>query len=114
VNDPLAGEFVWTREQNRHAWADVRGDLDRADPRLGYLSPLLAADLSGLPPALILVGALDLFRDENIAYARRFWWVGVSGNLLVYAGGVRGLDLLPSALADRVRRDRIEGVRRII
>jgi len=113
-NDPLTGEFVWTRAQNRHAWAAVRGDLAADDPRLGYLSPSLATDLSRLPPALILTGALDLFRDEDIAYAQRLWRAGVRADLLVYAGAVHGFDLLPSALADCARSDMIEKVRRII
>ena len=39
-----------------------------SDPRV---SPLRASDLSGLPPAVIIVGALDPLRDEAVRYAER-------------------------------------------
>ncbi len=41
-------------------------DIDPADPRV---SPLLADDLSGLPPALIAVAGFDPLRDEGERYA---------------------------------------------
>jgi acetyl esterase len=40
--------------------------LDAADPRI---SPLLADDLAGLPPAMVLTGGFDPLRDEGNQYA---------------------------------------------
>lgn len=113
-DDPTTGEFVWTRAQNRHAWAAVRGPLREDDPRFGYLSPAFMKDLSGLPPTIITTGALDLFRDEDVTFAHRLWQAAVSTDLIVYARAVHGFDLLASPLAERAYRDRIEGVRRLL
>lgn len=49
-------------------------------------APLLADDLSGLPPALILVGAYDALRDDGVTYAERLIEAGVETTLVEYSG----------------------------
>nr|WP_298796357.1 alpha/beta hydrolase [uncultured Acetobacter sp.] len=112
-DDPTTGEFVWTRAQNRHAWAAVRGNLPANDPLFGYLSPAFMKDLSGLPPTLITTGSLDLFRDEDVTFAHRLWQAAVPTDLIVYANAVHGFDLLASPLAERAHRDVTDGIRRL-
>ncbi len=49
--------------------------LDASDPRV---SPLLADDLTGLPPALVLTGGFDPLRDEGQQYADAMRAAGVT------------------------------------
>lgn len=50
---------------------------DAARRREAYASPLLAGDLSGLPPTVVLTGERDVLRPEGDAYARRLEAAGV-------------------------------------
>ena len=89
IQDPR----VWNRESNRLAWEAYLGG---AEPTI-YSSPALAEDVSGLPPTHINVGSLDLFLDEDIAYAQALQRAGVSCELHVYPGAFHGSN---SFLAD--------------
>src|SRR5262249_47185646 len=64
----FADGFFLTREQID--WFDVhyfpRSGADPLDPRR---YPLRAADLSGLPPALVVTAGFDPLRDQGEAYA---------------------------------------------
>jgi acetyl esterase len=66
-----------------------------------YASPLLAADLSGLPPAYVLTCECDPLRDEGEAYARRLSEAGSSVDGHRVPGHVHGslyaTRFLPSA-----------------
>ena len=95
--NPVTGEFIWTRASNRFGWSALRGAYAADDQRRGWFSPSLADDLSGLPPAYIATGSLDLFFDENLDYARRLAAAGVPVDLHSYAGAIHAFNAIPTA-----------------
>lgn len=94
---PHTGEFIWTRSHNQFGWEALRGDYACDDARAGWFSPALAQDLAGLPPTFIATGALDLFLEEDIEYARRLAEVGVPVELHVYPGAFHAFNIMPTA-----------------
>ena len=83
---------VWPRANNLIAWRAYLGTEPGADDISPYAAAFRAEDLSGLAPAFIGVGTVDLFRDENIAYARRLMDHGVPTELHVYRDGFHAFD----------------------
>lgn len=64
--------------------------------------PARVATVADLPPAWIGVGALDLFVEEDMEYARRLVHAGVATELLVVRGAFHGFDLVvPDAEASK-------------
>jgi acetyl esterase len=63
-------DLNWFRENYLHG-----AEVDAADPRV---SPLLADDLSGLPPAMVLTAGFDPLRDEGNQYAEAMRAAGVT------------------------------------
>ncbi len=61
----------------------LQGKADATDP---YVSPLLADDLGGLPPALIIEAEYDYLRLEGEAYGRKLIRSGVSARMIRYNG----------------------------
>jgi triacylglycerol lipase len=87
---PYCGEFVWPAANNRYGWGALLGMAPGGPDTPAGASPSRVADLAGLPPAFIAVGALDLFLEEDIEYARRLTRAGVPVELHVTAGAFHG------------------------
>ena len=85
---------VWNRKCNIAGWSALLGKPAGSDDVSPYASPARAEDLSGLPPAFIIVGELDLFVDESIDYAVRLIQAGVPTELHVFAGAFHGSELM--------------------
>jgi len=105
LHDTPSGQYtnhpVWDQGTSFSAWEmylDGTPGLD-ASP---YAAASRATDLSGLPPAYICVGTEDLFRDEDIDYARRLIDAGVPCELAVFPGMYHGGDMfVPQARISR-------------
>jgi len=111
--NPYVGEYLWTPETNRFGWSCYLG-RDPGGPDIpAYAAAARAENLSGLPAAFIAVGALDLFLEENLDYARRLLRVGVPVELHVYPGAFHGFQLAANAaIAMAADRDSLEALRR--
>ncbi|TDU01896.1 acetyl esterase [Streptomyces sp. 846.5] len=81
----FAGKFGNVSRAAQHWFMDnyLTDKQDKLDPRV---SPLLASDLTGLPPALIVTAEFDALRDEGEEYGRRLEKAGVPVTVSRYPG----------------------------
>jgi acetyl esterase/lipase len=103
---------IWDRAGNIEAWAWYLGG-EKADQ---YAAPASAEDLSGLPPAFIDVGTVDLFRDEDIAFAQRLMQAGIPTELHVNPGSYHASETFApeAALSKRIWATRIDALKRAL
>ena len=110
--DPAVKSFLtWTYDDNLTGWGALLGARAGTDDVSLYAAPARATDLTRLPPTYIDVGDLDLFRNEDIDYARRLADAGVPIEFHLYPGCPHafealayGADVASRALDDRIRR----------
>lgn len=84
--DSAVGQYIWTRTSNAFGWRSYLGMHADGDARPRYAVAAREPDLRGLPSTFLAIGALDLFLDENLNYARRLAHADVPLTLHVYAG----------------------------
>ncbi|MDE2110110.1 MAG: alpha/beta hydrolase [Alphaproteobacteria bacterium] len=86
------GTWVWNAADNRLGWSSYLGVPAGSVTVPAGAVPARETDLTGLPPAFIGVGALDLFVDEDVHYARRLVDSAVPTTLLVVPGAIHAFD----------------------
>ncbi|GAA3199452.1 alpha/beta hydrolase [Dactylosporangium siamense] len=112
--DPRLEPFVgtWTWDDNRTGWRALLGDAAGGGDVSPYAAPARLADCTGLPPAYIEVGQLDIFRDEDLTYALRLSRAGVPVEFHLHPGVPHEFDgiAFTADVAKRVYADRIRAL----
>lgn len=92
--------YMLDLDQLRYDYGQYLGDWrDHTDPRV---TPLMFDDLTGAPPAIVVVAECDPLRDEGVAYAGLLEHFGVPVEILEAEGMLHGFlrlgALVPEAL----------------
>jgi acetyl esterase/lipase len=112
---PYAGEFVWTPQSNHFGWSALLGCAPGSNGVSPYAAAARAESVAGLPSTYIAVGALDLFAEEDIEYARRLMRAGVPTELHVYPGAYHGFEMVADAqITKRANHNSITALRRAL
>jgi acetyl esterase/lipase len=80
------GELTWSPTSNKWAWTAYLGREPRTSSAPEYAAPARRTDVAGLPAAWIGVGDLDIFYDEDVAYAESLKAAGVPCELVTVPG----------------------------
>jgi len=75
----------------------LNGWNDHSDPRV---TPIMFEDLTGAPPAIVVVAECDPLRDEAVAYAGLLEHFGVRVELLEAKGMIHGFLRLPTMVPE--------------
>ncbi|RXZ48726.1 alpha/beta hydrolase [Agromyces fucosus] len=84
--------FVWDNEANREGWSGYLGTAPGAATAPPYSVPGRRIDVSGLPPAFITWGDIELFAEEDRAYADALRDAGVPVTTDVVTGAPHGFE----------------------
>jgi len=102
--------LIWSYDDSRTAWPALLGDAAGGNDVPATAAPARLEDASGLPPAYIEVGQLDVFRDENTAYATKLSHAGIDVEFHLRPGVPHEFDSIAPdadvsrrAIADRIR-----------
>ncbi|NKE59762.1 alpha/beta hydrolase [Lentzea sp. PSKA42] len=111
VPDPhIAPYLLWSYDDSLTAWPALLGEAAGGPDVPATAAPARLDDATGLPPAYIEVGQLDVFRDEDTAYATKLSRAGVPVEFHLHPGVPHEFDSIAfnsdvarRAIADRVR-----------
>jgi acetyl esterase/lipase len=109
--DPhIAPYLLWSYDDSLTAWPALLGETAGGPDVPATAAPARLEDATGLPPAYIEVGQLDVFRDEDTAYATKLSRAGVPVEFHLHPGVPHEFDSIAfnsdvarRAIADRVR-----------
>ncbi len=106
---------MWSYDDNVTGWNALLGEAAGTDDVSPYAAPARADDLAGLPRTYLVVGDMDIFRDEDIAYAGRLSNSGVPVEFHLVPGAPHGFDFLApaSAISQRAYADEVRALQSI-
>jgi acetyl esterase/lipase len=109
----IAPFAVWTYDDNITAWRALLGDRAGAAEVPANAAPARVSDAAGLPSAYIEVGQLDIFRDEDLAYASVLSRGGVPVELHLRPGVPHEFDAAApdTDVSRRAQQDRVRVLR---
>lgn len=84
--------LVWTNRSNLVGWRSYLGQVFGTDDVPRYAVAARREDLSGLPPAWLYTSDIELFHDEDVAYAQRLRAARVDTTLKVISGAPHGVE----------------------
>jgi len=84
-NPGLESFVTWGYDDNITGWQAYLGET-KGNPVSQYAAAARASTVAGLPSTFMDLGELDIFRDEDIEYARRLAAANISTELHVYPG----------------------------
>ena len=79
----ITSRKVWCYDYSKIAWEHY---IDKTKEINEYIAPMLAKDLSGLPPVFSFIGTVDPLLDENIEYWTRLIRAGVPVEYHIFPG----------------------------
>ena len=94
--DDMTGEFVWTAEENVAGWHDLCHGQEIPADEMIYYSPAVATpeQLHGFPTTFLIVGSLDLFVHEDVAFVEQLKLAGVEADSFVEPGVPHSYDVM--------------------
>lgn len=92
----LSASFRDSVDESRYWVEEYLGP--NGDPKQPDVSPLRAADLRGVAPAVVLSCGLDPLREQADAYVRRLHEAGVAAEHRVFEGLIHGAFRMPAVL----------------
>jgi acetyl esterase/lipase len=114
IPDPELEAFVpWAYDDNSLGWSLLLGETAGQRGVSPWASPARETNYSGLAPAYLEVGSLDIFRDETMRYAADLLRAGTPAELHLHNSVTHGYDMLApqSAISRRAFSDRYRTIR---
>ncbi|KAH7233499.1 Alpha/Beta hydrolase protein [Fusarium tricinctum] len=115
-DDPMLDFMVWKPDAAKIVWDSYASKVREGDDAqaLSYAIPARASSLRGLPSTYIDVGSLDLFRDENLEYAKRLANHHVEVEFHLWPGLPHGFDgILSLSWFNRAQESRLDALKRV-